>query len=137
MGKRNPEKITITQKYKFMKTATVLFLFLCLSSAGFAQKGYVKDWANAPVNKIPVFHSKNHYQFVGNVVKVERYSNLNDTPTVYEFDANGNLTRQKDALGDIKKYYDSKGFLTGYESLGGFFDYSSSVKTDASGKVLE
>lgn len=122
-----------------MKAANILILFLCLSATGFAQKGYVKDWGNAPLNRIPVFHTKNHYQFVGNVVKAERYSSSNpsEAVSIYEFNKDGNLTRMTDALGDIKKYYDSKGFLTGYESLGGFFDFSSTIKTDNSGKVLE
>jgi hypothetical protein len=91
-----------------MKTAiTLCVLFLFLST----QAQYIKDWANAPMNPIPVQYTLNHFNLLGPVQS--QNESVGSLSFDYYFDNNGCVS-ESGGSSDIKNYtYDTQHLLIG------------------------
>ena len=113
----------------------ILLLFVFV----FANAQYTIDYANAPLNPLPLSlkYTTSHFGLKGNVKKLIVIKGFSDDAE-YLFSEKGKLMEQKNdglfGTGTDKIIYDKKGFILKKESAHG---YSDSFETDKKGRITK
>ena len=106
-------------------TLFLLFMFFSLHAQ------YHIDWANAPMNPIPMVYTLNHFNLEGPIKSMQE--KISSFEMIYNFNEAGRISQTGGTFGELDYSYDAKGFIVGLKST----SYASNIKNNDLGFVIE